>query len=352
MRDVAHAAGVSVTTVSYVLSRRPGVRISAATCNRVLREARRLNYRHNALAADLRRGATRLVGIQLYSLAVPILARKVSALERELRAAGFYPFLCHVLDAEAERAFYQECASRRVRGLVLTTPPSGDARLSVRQLMASRVPVVSTEPVPELGLPYVTVDRAGGAEIAVRHLLGLGHRRIAAVVGFTDLAREQFIGGCHRALATAGLPWDPRLVLSIRSENGWYEAGAQAVEQLLRLERAPTAILTTDDEVAIGALRALQRHARRVPEDVAVIGCDDSAAAAYADVPLTTLAQPAEEVGTTLAELFIDAVADPERAAGRNVLLPMHLVVRASCGARLPVKSTDPSGATPNPPCD
>jgi LacI family transcriptional regulator, repressor for deo operon, udp, cdd, tsx, nupC, and nupG len=334
MRDVARAAGVSVTTVSYVLSRRSGVSISRPTCDRVLQEARRLNYRHNALAADLRRGETRLVGIQLYSLAVPIVARKVTALERALRAAGLYPFLCHVFgDVEAERAFYQECASRRVRGLVLTAPPSRETRPYLRQLIAGGVPILSTEPVLELGLPYVTVDRAGGAETAVAHLLGLGHRRIAAVVGFTGRARENFVAGYRRGLDAARVTWDPALVLDIRSENGWYGAGVQAVERLLELREPPTAIITTDDEVAIGALRGLQRRGLRVPRDVALVGCDDDAAAAYADVPLTTLAQPAEEVGVTLARLFTDALEDPERVAGRAVMLPMKLIIRESCGS-------------------
>src|SRR5258707_709906 len=109
MRDVAREAGVSVATVSYVLARRADVAISLSTREQVLRAARQLNYRYNALAADLRRGATRVVGIQIYSLGVPILARKVAALERGLRGAGYYPFLCHATDLDAEQTFFKEC---------------------------------------------------------------------------------------------------------------------------------------------------------------------------------------------------------------------------------------------------
>lgn len=335
MRDVARAADVSVTTVSYVLSRRPGVSISPSTVERVLHEARRLNYRHNAVAADLRRGATRLVGIQLYSLAVPILARKVSALERALRAAGFYPFLSHVLDPESERAFYRECASRRLPGLVLTAAPTAEARPEIRQLLAHRIPVVAMEPVPELGLPYVSVDRTAAAEMAARHLLQLGHRRIAALVGYSARAKQDFFEGYRRALAAAGVDPDPALEveISVRSGTSYYQAGAGFTERLLALEGRPTAIITTDDEVAIGAMRAVQRHGLRTPGDIALIGCDDTPAAAYADVPLTTLAQPAEEVGSALAQLLLDGLDDPERIAGRAIRLPMSLVVRASCGA-------------------
>lgn len=336
MRDVARAAGVSVATVSYVLTKRPGVSISQETSERVLREVQRLNYRHNALAADLRRGESRLVGIQLYSLAVPMLARKVTALEQALRQAGLYPFLCHTLDEDAERTFYNECASRRARGLVLTTAPSIDARRSLRLLLANRIPVVSTEPVPELGLPFVSVDRAGAAETAVRHLAALGHRRIGVIVGFTGRAADEFVGGYRRALPAGGADWDPDLVVRLGPGGAWYQAGMRAVEQLLELERPPSAILTTDDEVAIGALRSVQRRGMRVPEDVAVIGCDDAPAAAYADVPLTTLAQPSAQVGAQLAQLFLEGLEDPERIAGRAVLLPMELIVRDSCGGRAP----------------
>src|SRR5262245_47670469 len=257
MRDVARAAGVSVTTVSYVLSRRQDVAISPATSERVTKAARRLNYRHNALAADLRRGATRLVSIELYSLGVPILARKVAALERRLRAAGYHAFLCHALDADAEETFFKESAARRVRGVVLTAPPRPEVRPYVRQLMADGMVIVASEPVPELGLPYVTVDRGGGAEAATHHLAALGHRRIGVILGFTDYAAQDFLGGYQRARAARQLEEDDRLIVPISRSLPWYEAGARATDELLALPAPPTAILTTDDEVALGSLRAL-----------------------------------------------------------------------------------------------
>src|SRR5437764_9192049 len=117
MRDVAREAGVSYTTVSNVLTRRPNVSISPSTRDRVLRAAQRLNYRYHALAADLRRGATTTVAIQVPSLTNPILAHKVASLEVSLRQAGLFPFLCHTLDDDAEQRFYAECASRQVCGV-------------------------------------------------------------------------------------------------------------------------------------------------------------------------------------------------------------------------------------------
>jgi DNA-binding LacI/PurR family transcriptional regulator len=333
MREVAEAAGVSVATVSYVLTQRRDVAISEPTRTRVLTAARRLNYRYNAHAADLRRGATRIVAIQIYSLEVSILARKVAALERELRAAGYYPILCHTSDPEAEETFFNECVSRRVRGVVLTAPPHPGSHGPLRRLIAEGAVVIASEPIPELSPPYVTVNRRGGAETAVRHLLSLGHHRIGAVIGFTAQARADFCEGYRRALA-AGAPLDPGLLLTIEPGAPGYAAGERAIEALLRLPAPPTAVVTTDDEVAIGALRALQRRGVRVPEDVALVGWDDIPAAAYADVPLTTLAHPAEETGRRLARLLLEGIADPEQVACCHVALPLQLMIRRSCGAR------------------
>jgi DNA-binding LacI/PurR family transcriptional regulator len=344
MREVAEAAGVSVTTVSYVLTERPDVAISASTRDRVQSAARRLNYRYNAHAADLRRGATRIVAIQIYSLEVSILARKVAALEGELRKAGYYPFLCHASDPEAEQAFFKECVSRRVRGIVLTAPPHPESYAPLRRLMAEGAVVVASEPIPDLLPPYVTVDRGGGAETAVRHLVTLGHRRIGAVIGFTARAREEFRAGYGRGLVGARIPFDPELVLAIEPDTPGYAAGARAAEWLMELAVPPTAVVTTDDEVAIGALRSLQQRGLRVPDDVALVGCDDIPAATYADIPLTTLAHPAEEVGSRLAQWLLEGIADPEQIAGRRVALPLRLVIRDSCGARRR-QAAGPNGA-------
>jgi DNA-binding LacI/PurR family transcriptional regulator len=345
MREVAKEAGVSIATVSYVLAQRPDVAISRSTREQVLRVARRLNYRHNALAADLRRGATRMVGIHLYALGVPIVARKIAALERGLRAGGVYPFLCHAIDPDAEQTFFKECLSRRACGIVLTGRPGPASVLLLARLQAEGAVVVSFEPVPDLAVPYVTVDRAGGAEIAVRHLLALGHRRIGVVVGFTEHVGRGFHEAYRQALTGGGVPFEPNLALDLIRDLSHYEEGDRAAHQLLALPQPPTAILTTDDAVAIGVMRGVQRQGRRVPEDVAVVGCDDLPAAAYDIVPLTTLAQPAEEGGTRLAELLIDGLKDPRRIMDVRTALPMRLVVRQSCGAAMRGERNPPAAA-------
>ena len=194
--------------------------------------------------------------------------------------------------------------------------------------------VVSAEPVPELGLPHVTVNRGGGAETAVQHLLSLGHRRIAAIKGFGGQADRDFCDGYHRGLTGEGVPFDPKLVLELERGRSNLEEGERTIERWFHRLATVTAPVTTDDEVAIGVIRALQRRGQRVPEDIAVIGFDDLPVAAYVEPPLTTLAQPAEEQGSRLAKLFLKRMKAPHQITDYQVALPTRLVVRESCGAR------------------
>jgi DNA-binding LacI/PurR family transcriptional regulator len=343
LREVAKEAGVSIATVSHVLTQHPGARVSPSTRERVLRAARQLDYRHNALAADLARGSTRMVGIHVSAVGVPMLEQKLRALEQGLRDAGFYPLLCHAIDLDAEQTFFKECASRRFCGAVLMNPPLLASHGELRRLMDQGTVVVSAEPVPELGLPCITVDRGAGAEAAVQHLLSLGHRRIAAIQGFGGHAGHDFCEGYRRGMQSRGVPFDPALLLPLDADarRSCFERGERTIERVLGLVSRPTAVMTTDDEVAIGVLGSLRRRGLRVPEDVAVVGYDDLPVAAYAEPPLTTVAQPAEAVGTQLAQLFLDGVNDRQQIAGRHRALPPRLVIRESCGAALRLTTPD-----------
>jgi DNA-binding LacI/PurR family transcriptional regulator len=146
---------------------------------------------------------------------------------------------------------------------------------------------------------------------------------------------DDFREGYRRGLMSGGMPFDPAMLLPLDPEprRSCYERGARTTERLFTPATRPTAVMTTDDEVAIGVLGSLRRRGLRVPEDVAVVGYDDLPVAAYAEPPLTTVAQPAEEVGTQLAQLFLDGVNDRQQIAGRHRALPPRLVIRQSCGA-------------------
>jgi LacI family transcriptional regulator, repressor for deo operon, udp, cdd, tsx, nupC, and nupG len=337
MQDVAREAGVSVATVSHVLAKRWDVPVRAATRERVLTAARRLNYQYNALAAGLRRGATRMVGIQLYSPELPALVRKIAVMEEVLREAGLYPFLGHVMDAGAEQQFFTLCAVQRVSGIVLTVPPRPENEPLVSRLMAEGAVVVSFEEVAHLPVPTVAVDRAGAVAMSVRHLYDLGRRRIAALCGYQhDLPRRQFHAAYQHTVTELALPRDAAAILDFDATVPFAAACEQAVARLLDRPEPPTAIIVTEEKIAMGVQCALRHRGRRVPDDIALLGWNGTEMSAYVDPPLTTLIHPAEAMGRRLGELFLTGLKDPTQIVGSRTTLPMELLVRASCGAGQP----------------
>jgi LacI family transcriptional regulator len=140
------------------------------------------------------------------------------------------------------------------------------------------------------------------------------------------------------------VPFEPALVLDLPEGGSLPDRGARVVDRWLALPETPTAMLLPDDEVAVGVLWALDQRGVRVPNDVALVSFDDLPGAAYARVPLTTLAQPARQAGARLAELFLEGLQDPEQIAGRGIELSPRLVVRQSCGAARTTRVTLKAG--------
>ncbi|GAA1088772.1 hypothetical protein GCM10009605_28310 [Nocardiopsis composta] len=173
---------------------------------------------------------------------------------------------------------------------------------------------------------YVDIDNVGGAELAVRRLAGTGRRRIATVAGPADMpAGQDRLDGYRRALEDAGLEPDPALV-------AWgdfsHEGGARAMRELLEAAPDLDAVFAASDDMALAALRVLRESGRRVPEDVALVGYDDTALAASADPPLTTVHQPTERMGGEMAQVLADRAL--ARTAPEGIVLETRLVVRAS----------------------
>jgi DNA-binding LacI/PurR family transcriptional regulator len=191
------------------------------------------------------------------------------------------------------------------------------------------IPVVVGGRPPGAGIPYVDVDNRGGAALAVEHLLATGRRHVATIAGPQDMpAGADWLAGYHDALRAAGLGADRKLV---EIADFSLEGGRSAMDRLLG--RAPDldAVFIASDLMAMGALSALQAAGRRVPEDVAVVGFDDSPLAAQSKPALSSVHQPIEEMGREMARLLTRMVASRDRAA-RRVILATELVVRASSG--------------------
>lgn len=333
MRDVASKAGVSFQTAGKVLNGKGSV--SPETRERILRAAKDLGYVPNALARSLVTRSTCTIGIVASDLSDAELARFVVGAEREARRQG-HGVLIGSIDGEgtdAER-YLRMLLERRVDG-ILTAAPQMERNTRVGELLRGPVPAVSIHRVPGGGLPLVGSDHVETAVLATRHLLGLGHRRIATVTGSGDRqVISMRLKGYERALKEAGVPYDSALV-----ESGNWEADGAYEATLRLLDRAQdiTAVYAQNDTMALGVMSALHERGLGVPDDCAVVGCDDIPIAAHAIPPLTTVHVPFYETGETAVRLLLDIIAGRTEKPQR-VLLPVRMVRRASCGAGVLVR--------------
>ncbi len=319
---------MSFQTVGKVLNGKGSV--SPETRERILEAAKGLGYVPNALARSLVTRSTCTIGIIASDLSDAELARFVVGAEREARRRG-HGVLIGSIDREgtdAER-YLRMLLERRVDG-ILTAAPQMERDARIGELLRGPVPAVSIHSVPGCGVSLVGSDHVETALLAVRHLLGLGHRRIATVTGSKDRqVTSRRLKGYRAALKEAAVEFDPALV-----ESGYWEADGAYEATLRLLDRAPgiTAVYAQNDTMALGVLSALHERGLKVPEGCAVVGCDDIPIAAHTIPPLTTVHVPFFETGETAVRLLLDRISG-EAKEPRPVLLPVRLVRRASCGA-------------------
>ncbi|MFA4944961.1 MAG: LacI family DNA-binding transcriptional regulator [Lentisphaeria bacterium] len=335
LKDVAREAGVALTTAAVALRRDFRIALKPATRRRILAVARRLGYRRNQQAAALRTGRSDWVGVLAGSLGMPVGLLKLREIERGLREHGFRCLVRETGgDPELEARFLQEFTDSRVAGLVVSDWPSPALAARLAPLTAHGLPVLALEPFAEgqAGIACVTVDRFSGGEQAGRHLAALGHRRIARLAGRVgDANAQRRFAGLDAALAAAGIP--PLLELEEPVAEHSFAGGYAAATRLLARRRDFTALSCVNDEVAIGAMRALREAGLRIPRDLSVVGFDDIPVAPYAPVPLTTVAQPVGEVAAEAIRWLLPRLqrrAAAPAAAVAVIRMPMRLVVRES----------------------
>ena len=324
--DVAAHSGVSTATVSRVLS--GVVPARPATRERVMAAVDELRYRPSGVARALKRHETRTIGLLITDIGNPFFPQIVRAVEDAAHEGGYGVILCNAGDDPArEMAYLDLLLERRVDGLIVASART--TRRHAARLADVPMPVVLVNGnAPGSHLPGITTAHRRGARLATRHLLALGHRRLAHITAPAagSVAARLRLAGVTDALRAAGL--DPA---SLRVADGdeHVEGGARAARQLLTGSSAPTAIVCYNDLTAVGAFRAVRGAGLRVPEDVSVVGFDDIELAAWTDPPLTTVRQPTDAMGRWAVARLADALRG-ESARRRQVVLEPELVVRRS----------------------
>ena len=326
--DVAAHAGVGVATVSRVFNGHPNV--ADPTRERVLAAIRELDYRPSSVARNLSLRCTFVIGVVVPFFTNPSAVERLRGIVAGLEAS---PYDLALFDVESpdrqRRAFDTFGRGDRADGLLVVSLVPPDVELV--RLEAARIPCVLVD-APHPALPTVLSDDVEGGILATRHLLDLGHRRIAFI---GDKPRDRFrfhssrdrTEGYMRELARAGLAVRPDY---LREGTQNRDVARKIAEDLLRLPEPPTAIFAASDTQGLGVLEAAQALGARVPDELSVIGFDDVEAASY--VGLTTVRQPLYESGRRGAELLLRALAGGGLDAHSEVL-PLELVVRRTTAA-------------------
>ncbi|MFV9568200.1 LacI family DNA-binding transcriptional regulator [Thermoanaerobacter mathranii] len=324
IREVAKRAGVSVATVSRVLNGSDSV--SEETKERVLKAIKELNYHPNLLGRNLRRAETRMILALMPNVSNPFYARVVKGIEDVAHKNGYNVMLCNTdSDINREKAYLELLKNRLADGVIFMAPVMSKEELT---LIGQNYPVIQCcEYIEGAGVSYVSIDNFSAAYKAVRHLIGLGHKRIGMISCENELvSTKQREAGYRKALEDSGLEFDEKLM---KYGDYSFKSGVRAAKQLLAMEERPTAIFAISDIMAIGAIRAIKEEGLKVPEDIAVVGFDDISFASMYDPMLTTISQPKYDLGCVAMELLIKHISgkleEPQR-----IFLEHELIIRES----------------------
>jgi DNA-binding LacI/PurR family transcriptional regulator len=333
MRDIARATGLSQSTVSRVLNRKPTViPIAEKTRERVIETARQLGYRPNPLARGLRGASTMLLGVIVRDITDPFFAGAIEAVTVEAGRRGYNVVLGHAhARADEALALWGVLEARHCDAILLLGDMRDQPRL-IEDLAGARLPVIALwQGSRPADVASVSVDNRAGIHAVLDHLTGLGHRRIAFIggrqLGDIKEREEGFIE--YVARSPEALP-----VGYIQHGPNEPAGGVAALQRLLELPEPPTAVVASTDVLAIGALHAAHERGLRVPDRLSITGFDDIPVAAFSVPSLTTVRMPVREMVATAVRIVLD---EPElRAQQPPAVLQPSLVVRASTGPVAP----------------
>lgn len=326
--DVARALGVVPSTVSNALHGKPFV--AEATRQRVLAKCAEMNYQASAVARALRTRRSYAIGVLLPDISNPVFSEIVKGIDAVLAPAGFTTLLASTEGRQARHAASIRAFTKRsVDGLVVVSQRV-DAP-EIQTLLAEGPPTVLIHRrASALAMDYVGMDNVGGLCNAVSHLAEVGHRRIGFITGPADSsAAGERLAGYRSGVRSNGLDEDQGLVVS-----GDYTllGGFRAARRLLAMRNPPTAIISSNDLMAFATLDVAGQMGLRVPDDLSVVGVDDIFLSSLPMIGLTTVHQPAEEIGRASARRLLDRLDDEDLKVTETVL-PAELIVRHSTAA-------------------
>ena len=324
IKDIARLACVSHSTVSRALRESPLV--NPDTAEKIRRIAADNGFRASAVARSLATSRTNTIGVVVTSIEDPFVAEVVSGIEDEAIAHDYSVFLanCHA-DPQREMKVVQSFEDRRVDGIVVTASRVGALYASVLEQMHIPIVLLNNQH-PSQFAHSILIENFEASRAAVAHLIRLGHARIAYIGDrFGYGSDSERFSGYRSALDEADIAFRPNYVLH---GDGKAEAGRVAMEKLLAVRPAPTAVFCYNDMTALGARQAIRARGLGVPDDISLVGFDDLALACYMDPPLTTVRQPKHRMGQMAMQVLLKLIAGED--AEQNVRVAGELIVRES----------------------
>ena len=337
LKDIAKEAGVSLTTVSLALREPKTSRISPALRRKIQEIAARLDYRPNYAARFLAKNQSSILGLVIPTLLRPFYSELAQDIIVQAQVRGYGVIACSVPGGLAEekqaiKVLLDRGAEGLIIGSALRHDPNIDDLLStgINFVLTNRH--IQTDP-SDASADYVGIDNFRGAAMAVDHLVGLGHRRIALVTGppETSTGYDRVLGAKSR-LKAHGIKIDPGLVVKGDFER---QSGYLAARKLLARPNLPSAVFAANDHMAIGVLEALEEAGLKVGRDLALIGFDDIEMAGLPGVGLTTISQKKSTLGRLAVDTLVDKIKGHGPSPATRIILDPILVVRQSCGQAL-----------------
>ena len=332
IKDIAKVANVSTTAVSMALNNRPGV--SSQTRRKIHRIAKKLEYKPNYIAKSMISQRSYTIGFILNSITDPFFPELAKGIEEYASKAGYNMLLCNTQrDLQTEKKSIDTLRSKGVDGIILATVLKDDP--NILSLIEDEFPFVlinrhSMDPDIKNKTSYVVLDNFRGGYMGMEHLCRLGHNRIAIITGdanaSTAILRTE---GSVKALSDYGVKLDKKLIVEGRYQR---HVACEAAKKLIAMKNPPTAYLAQDDYMAIGIREALLREGLRIPEDVALMGFDNTEFVSLAGIDLTTIGQKNYEMGAMGVRILIEMIEKTSPRVFSQLILEARLIIRKSCG--------------------